>query len=221
MSDIENRERVIRTAWAERGKAQWNPETHGRGLVSLHIPANPDAKPPPFNELEFRMVRTFLGERRIDSIVCDDVVVEVAVYPDSAPTGWLNQDDASNQVVQIVAENQRRNMAAISSGEVFVSTPSEGEITFADKEAVEIWLRDQSDDVAVVFAARAALRVLPAFRLQPTAGLGQRTSHVLLLQVFRAVATAWATARFPKHRDNLQNLATNPSTFHRRAPRSG
>ena len=35
MSDIENLERVIRTAWAERGKAQWNPETHGRGRPSI------------------------------------------------------------------------------------------------------------------------------------------------------------------------------------------
>jgi hypothetical protein len=45
MAASEEREKVIRAAWAERGKALWNPETHGRSLLSLYIPASTEVRP--------------------------------------------------------------------------------------------------------------------------------------------------------------------------------
>ena len=65
-------------------------------------------------------------------------------------------------------------------------------VTFADEEAVKGWLNKQSDDVVVVFAARAALRVIPVAP-QTTSDAARR----VVLRVFRAVATAWAVAAFP------------------------
>jgi hypothetical protein len=53
----------------------------------------------------------------VNSIVCEGVVVETIERATPPSTGWMNSaDDAANQVVQIVAANQRRNMAAISAG---------------------------------------------------------------------------------------------------------
>jgi hypothetical protein len=33
------REQVIRAAWKERGRDEWDPDTHGRGLLALNIQA--------------------------------------------------------------------------------------------------------------------------------------------------------------------------------------
>jgi hypothetical protein len=41
----EDRERIIRMAWEERGKAQWDTDSHGRGLLSLHVPAKVEMGP--------------------------------------------------------------------------------------------------------------------------------------------------------------------------------
>jgi hypothetical protein len=113
-------------------------------------------------------------------------------------------DDAANQVVQAMAANRRRNMAAISSdpplspsapeqppqGLGSARTGAQGRatmtVTFADNEAVTGWLSGQTDDVALVFAARAALRVLPNDHRWP--GSGRSTTHEIILRVFRAVA---------------------------------
>src|SRR5437588_8643514 len=107
MASTEDRERVIRAAWGERGKAQWDPNTHGRGLLSLHIPAKvemrsvrPGAPLPPYDDLEFRLVRATVGGQPINSIVCEGVVVVETVEGSTAPsTGWMTSgDDAANQV---------------------------------------------------------------------------------------------------------------------------
>jgi hypothetical protein len=234
MDQSEDRERIIRSAWEERGKAQWDPETHGRGLLSLHIPAKVEMTPvrlgaplPPHDDLEFRLVRATMSGQPINYIVCEDVVVETVEGLMPPPTGWMSSsDDATNQVVQTVAANQRRNMAAISSGPTFVPPPQEPQqigmlaasragsqgratltITFADNEAVTGWLNGQTDDVAVVFAARAALRVLPTITFSPWPGSGRRTTHEILLRVFRAVAAAWAAAAYPGPRNALNDAA--------------
>ena len=80
-------------------------------------------------------------------------------------------------------------------------------ITFADNEAVTGWLNGQTDDVAVVFAARAALRVLPTITFSPWPGSGRRTTHEIVLRVFRAVAAAWAVAAYPGPRNALNDAA--------------
>ena len=95
MDRSEDRERIIRAAWEERGKAQWDPETHGRGLLSLHIPAKVEMTPvrlgaplPPYDDLEFRLVHATMSGQPINSIVCEDVVVETVEGPMPPPTGW-------------------------------------------------------------------------------------------------------------------------------------
>ena len=80
-------------------------------------------------------------------------------------------------------------------------------VTFADNEAVNGWLEEQSDDVAVVFAARAALRVLPTITFSPWPGTGRRTTREIVLRVFRAVSTAWGVAAYPGRRRELNNAA--------------
>jgi hypothetical protein len=79
----QEREKVIRAAWKERGVRQWDPETHGRGLLSLNIPAKIEMLPqatgtplPRYDNLEFRSVRATLNGQPVDSIVCEGVVVE-------------------------------------------------------------------------------------------------------------------------------------------------
>jgi hypothetical protein len=236
MATSKEREGTIRAAWEERGRAQWDPNTHGRGLLSLHIPAKIEMKPvhlgtplPPYDDLEFRLVRTTMGGQPMNSIVCEGVVAETIEGSMPPSTGWMNSpDDAANQIVQKVAANQRRNMAAISSGPTFVASPqgqpphglgvagiaragAQGRATlsiaFADNEVVTGWLKEQSDDVAVVFAARAALRVLPTITFSPWLGTGRKTTHEVVLRVFRAVSTAWAVAAYPGHRRELNNAA--------------
>lgn len=236
MATSEDRERVIRAAWEERGKAQWDPTTHGRGLLSLHIPAKVEMRPvrlgaplPPYDDLEFRLVRATMAGQPVNSIVCEGVVVETVEGSMPAPTGWMNStDDAANQVVQTVMANQRRNMAAISSGPNFVAPPQDQlpqglgvagttragfqgratlTVNFADNEAVIGWLKEQSDDVAVVFAARAALRVLPTITFSAWPGTRRTTTHEIVLRVFRALATAWAVAAYPGHRRELNVAA--------------
>jgi hypothetical protein len=142
-------------------------------------------------------------------------------------SGWMNNsDDAANQVVQIAAANQRRNMAALSSQPTFVPLPLDPpqglgmagvtrtgvqgratlNVAFADKEAVLTWLNMQSDDVNVVFAARAALRVLPTIAASSHVG-GRKNRREIILRAFRAVAAAWAVASYPSHRNMLNRAA--------------
>lgn len=234
MATSQVRERIIRAAWDERGRAAWDPETHGRGLLSLNIPATVAMRPvrfgeplPPHDKLEFHLVHATMGGQPVNSIVCEDVVVETVEGSIPPPTGWMNSgDDAANQVVQILAERRRRNMASISSGTTFVPAPLEEQplqpvgmfhagvqghapqtFTFADNEAVTRWLSEQSNEVAIVFAARAALRVLPTVTFSPWPGSPRRTTDEIVLRAFRAVATAWAVAAYPGHRKGLNDAA--------------
>ena len=85
MSVKQDRERVIRAAWNERGKDLWDPETHGKGLLALHIPAKVGliqtvtyAPLPPYDNLEFRLVRANMNGQPVNSIVCEGVVVDPA-----------------------------------------------------------------------------------------------------------------------------------------------
>ena len=84
MAPSPERERMIRTAWKERGAAQWDREVHGRGLASLNIPASTkkrkqkpgNAPVPRHDNLEFRLERRTIGGKPITAIVCEGVVVE-------------------------------------------------------------------------------------------------------------------------------------------------
>jgi hypothetical protein len=196
MATSRDRERIIRTAWAERGKAQWDPNTHGRGLLSVHIPAKVEMKPvrfgaplPPYDDLEFRLVRATRNGQSVTSIVCEGVVVETLDGSTSQPT-------LSASLVEYR-----------SSQEQSPQTRDTVPLAFEDIEAVRQWLAKQSDDVAVAFAARAALRVLPATTFSSWPGTGRKTTRETVLRVFRALATAWAVAAFPSHRRELNDAA--------------
>lgn len=197
MATSRDRERIIRAAWEERGKTQWDPNTHGRGLLSLHIPAKVEMTPvrrgaplPPYDDLEFRLVRATMNGQPVASIVCEGIVVETL-------DGSMSQPTLSSS--EIIPSPQHPLQAAS------LSVGARAEINFPDNEAVRDWLKDQSDDVAVVFAARAALRVVPAISVWPSAR-GKRASEIAL-RMFRAVATAWAVAAYPSHRDQLNRAA--------------
>ena len=80
----QERETVIRTAWKERGRNEWDPETHGRGLLPLNIQAETKMNPrgtlgtpiPPYDNLEFRLEQTTVNGQIISAIVCECFVVE-------------------------------------------------------------------------------------------------------------------------------------------------
>ena len=109
------------------------PKLTGAVFFPLHIPAKVEMTPvrlgaplPPHDDLEFRLVRATMSGQPINSIVCEDVVVETVEGLMPPPTGWMSSsDDATNQVVQTVAANQRRNVATIYSGPTFVAPPQE------------------------------------------------------------------------------------------------
>jgi hypothetical protein len=60
----------------------------------------------------------------------------------------------------------------------------------------------QSDETVVVFAARAALRVVPV--TLSSAVSRDRLARQMILRVFLASAAAWANAAFPAHREKLR-----------------
>jgi hypothetical protein len=80
----QERERVIVAAWKERGRKEWDPETHGRGLLSLNIQAEvrmtqrgPLGTPiPAHDNLEFRLEQANVNGQTINAIACEGVVVE-------------------------------------------------------------------------------------------------------------------------------------------------
>lgn len=62
---------------------------------------------------------------------------------------------------------------------------------------MEAWLGTQPRDVAVAFAVRAALRVLPLVWTSRNEGAKGEFSIDIVLPVFRGTAVAWVMARYP------------------------
>jgi hypothetical protein len=82
---------------------------------------------------------------------------------------------------------------------------SEIDLSIADER--ERWLRGQPTEVAMVIAARAALRAVTGLSLARGAGRSRLTRRRMILRVFRAVAAAWAVSAFLGRRDALSNAA--------------
>ena len=81
---------------------------------------------------------------------------------------------------------------------------------FTSQEEVAQWLHTKSESVAQVFAARAALRVLPT--LARTFGLhgGQFRSHDqarVALRTLRCLQTAWVFSAYPVRHTTLARAA--------------
>src|ERR1700730_4958982 len=64
---------------------------------------------------------------------------------------------------------------------------------FKNRSQLDAWLGKQPPDVAVVLAARAALRVLPVVQTAKHEGF----TDILVLPVFRATVFSWASAKYP------------------------
>jgi hypothetical protein len=62
---------------------------------------------------------------------------------------------------------------------------------FKNRSQLEAWLGKQPPDVAIVLAARAALRVLPVAQTAKHEGF----TGVLVLPVFRATVFSWVAAK--------------------------
>jgi hypothetical protein len=107
---------------------------------------------------------------------------------------------------EIVAKKRRRCGAQPLVGSDF-SIYSTSMVDFSDHNERKLWLAPRSNDIAVVLAARAALRVLPTVELKFGANRGRISRHNAVLRVFRAVASAWATAAYPGYRNKLSEAA--------------
>jgi hypothetical protein len=93
-----DREQVIQAAWRERGRDEWEPDTHGKGLLPLNIqaeirmsPTGPLGTPiPPYDGLEFRLEQSNVDGQTLSAIVCEGVIVEPVVSRDEAANSWLS-----------------------------------------------------------------------------------------------------------------------------------
>lgn len=81
------------------------------------------------------------------------------------------------------------------------------EIDFSNPEERERWLQTQPVEVAMVIAARAALRAVPVLSLARDSTGSRLTRRKMILRAYRAVAAAWAVSAFPGRRDALTNAA--------------
>jgi hypothetical protein len=79
---------------------------------------------------------------------------------------------------------------------------SGSEIDFGSSDERERWLRTQSVEVAMVIAARAALRAVPSLSLARGSTGSRLTRRRMILRVFRAVDAAWAVSAFPGRRES-------------------
>lgn len=78
---------------------------------------------------------------------------------------------------------------------------------FSNPDERERWLKSQTVEVAMVIAARAALRVVPVLSLARGSTGSRLTRRKMILRVYRAVAAAWAVSAFPGRRDALTDAA--------------
>jgi hypothetical protein len=75
------------------------------------------------------------------------------------------------------------------------------------QEDVARWLAGKPQDVARVFAMRAALRLIPvlASKFVPHGRELKRAERVAVLAVFRCAAASWAAATYPGNLDSLNS----------------
>jgi hypothetical protein len=81
MSQTRYTEKQIKDVWLEEATWLWDPKTHGSG-APLQVPASNDVQRQNFGQrlpsskyLEFRLVQAGMSGHRVNSIVCEGVVV--------------------------------------------------------------------------------------------------------------------------------------------------
>jgi hypothetical protein len=90
-------------------------------------------------------------------------------------------------------------------------------VDFSKKEEIERWLTIRSPDVAIVMAARNALRAVPELvrNLGPKGGLPKAGG--LVLDMLRDTAVSWVVAQFPSHtgeiRETLRERIRNAGVY--------
>jgi len=82
-NDHFEREKLIRRRWIETGIKMWNPDVHGAGHASLNIQGRTELLPvksgetlPGYDNLEFKMVRSYVSGQAVNRIVCEGIVVD-------------------------------------------------------------------------------------------------------------------------------------------------
>jgi hypothetical protein len=83
MAVTPKRRRLIIAAWRDRGAAAWNPDTHGKGVAPLEIPAQRSMGRGSFSHkpiqgpdnLEFRLQSRMVRGKPVPWVVCEGVFV--------------------------------------------------------------------------------------------------------------------------------------------------
>lgn len=83
-------------------------------------------------------------------------------------------------------------------------------VEFSKRDDVQRWLQDKPREIAVVIAARAALRAIPALALAlgPRGGGAREAGRDVVLGVLRVTAASWVAAKTQMHGVDIQGAAS-------------
>jgi hypothetical protein len=79
-------------------------------------------------------------------------------------------------------------------------------VDFSDQDDIRMWLADKPRDVALAFAARAVLRIIPML-VGEIEARAENEAHIgagLILPVLRAAAVSWVASRYFTRNDDLR-----------------
>jgi hypothetical protein len=90
---------------------------------------------------------------------------------------------------------------AVATRLITPGDPVPTDINFSNRDEVRRWLSNKPREVAVVFAARAALRVAPLLgrALGPRGGGAAKVGRDIVLPAFRAMAVPWVAGQYLIH----------------------
>jgi hypothetical protein len=183
---------------------------------SLHLARVPlwSSRPPAWAEPKWRDLKAFLQRLRQDWNIwttwydnrlagrVNSIVREVA-YLNLPDKLWAQGPVAVNK------EIVRRIEAHEAPPRPIPQPGNKPAVDFSNPEDVKRWLSDKPNDIAVLFAARAALRVAPALvdALGPLGGGASRVAKNLILAVFRALAAPWVAGQYTTRNVELRAAA--------------